>query len=69
MTPAPTGPSGDSSPPDGPESASGGPGRGWTWKRLIAPLRSEDAAFRMVVWAAAAAIALAIVVLTVRALT
>jgi hypothetical protein len=36
------------------------------WTRLIAPLRSEDAAFRLVVWAACAALALAAVVLLVR---
>jgi hypothetical protein len=36
------------------------------WTRLIAPLRSEDAAFRMVVWAAGAALLVAAVVLLVR---
>ena len=36
------------------------------WTRLIAPLRSEDAAFRMVVWAACAALVFAAVVLLVR---
>ncbi len=36
------------------------------WTRLIAPLRSEDAAFRMVVWAACAALVLAAIVLLVR---
>ena len=36
------------------------------WTRLIAPLRSEDAAFRVVVWAACAALALAAIVLLVR---
>jgi len=38
------------------------------WARLIAPLRSEDAAFRVVLWAAGAALVLALVVLVVRAL-
>jgi hypothetical protein len=36
------------------------------WTRLIAPLRSEDAAFRMVVWAAGIALILAAVVVLVR---
>jgi hypothetical protein len=36
------------------------------WTRLIAPLRSEDAAFRMVVWAACAALTVAAIVLLVR---
>ncbi len=35
--------------------------------RLLRPLRSEDAAFRMVLWVAAAFAALAAVVLLVRA--
>jgi hypothetical protein len=52
------------------EPASGGdeppPPREPAWTRLIAPLRSEDAAFRMVVWAACAALVLAAVVLLVR---
>ena len=39
------------------------------WTRLIAPLRSEDAAFRMVVWAACAALVFAAVVLLVRLVT
>ena len=39
------------------------------WTRLIAPLRSEDAAFRAVLWTAGAALALAAVVLVVRAVT
>ena len=39
------------------------------WTRLIAPLRSEDAAFRMVVWAACAAVVFAAIVLLVRLLT
>jgi len=39
------------------------------WMRLIAPLRSEDAAFRMVVWAAAAALTLAVLVVLVRLVT
>ena len=41
------------------------PPRNW----LPAPLRSEDAAFRTVLWTAAAAVALAVVVVIVRALT
>ena len=36
------------------------------WTRLIAPLRSEDAAFRMVVWAACVALVFAAIVLLVR---
>lgn len=36
------------------------------WARLIAPLRSEDAAFRTVVWAAAIAVTLAVIVVLVR---
>ena len=36
------------------------------WTRLIAPLRSEDAAFRTVVWAACAALVLAAIVVLVR---
>jgi len=36
------------------------------WTRLIAPLRSEDAAFRTVVWAAGIALTLAVVVILVR---
>ena len=36
------------------------------WLRLIAPLRSEDAAFRMVVSAACAALTLAAIVVLVR---
>ena len=36
------------------------------WTRLIAPLRSEDAAFRMVVWAAGIALILAAVVVLLR---
>ena len=50
--------------PDGP--AAEGEQREPAWTRLIAPLRSEDAAFRMVVWAACAALALAAIVLLVR---
>ena len=50
------------SPPGNDESS----GREPAWTRLIAPLRSEDAAFRMVVWAACAALAFAAVVLLVR---
>ena len=42
------------------------PGREPGWTRLVAPLRSEDAAFRMVVWAAGAALLVAAVVLLVR---
>jgi hypothetical protein len=39
------------------------------WARLIAPLRSEAAAFRVVLWAGGAAIALAIVATLVRAVS
>ena len=52
-----------------PESPAGDdePGRSEpAWTRLIAPLRSEDAAFRMVVWAACAALVFAAIVLLVR---
>jgi hypothetical protein len=38
------------------------------WMRLIAPLRSEDAAFRMVLWVAGVFLVLAAVVLLVRAI-
>jgi hypothetical protein len=37
--------------------------------RLIGPLRSEHAAFRAVLWAAGAALALAAVVVVVRAVS
>jgi hypothetical protein len=43
-----------------------GPGREPLWLRLIAPLRSEDAAFRVVIWAAAAALVVLVLVLLVR---
>ena len=64
----------DGSAPSGPAPRAPGPGdedqQGRpsepAWTRLIAPLRSEDAAFRMVVWAACAALALAAIVLLVR---
>ena len=53
--------------PPGPAAGSDEPhGREPAWTRLIAPLRSEDAAFRMVVWAACAALVVAAVVLLVR---
>ena len=39
------------------------------WMRLIGPLRSEHAAFRAVLWAAGAALALAVVVVVVRAVS
>ena len=39
------------------------------WMRLIGPVRSEHAAFRAVLWAAGAALALAAVVVVVRAVS
>ena len=53
-------------PTPGAGDSDGEPPREPAWARLIAPLRSEDAAFRMVVWAACAALALAAIVLLVR---
>ena len=52
--------------PDGPPAEGEQPEPAWT--RLIAPLRSEDAAFRMVVWAAGAALVLVAIVLLARLL-
>ena len=68
--PAPSGDDRDGGQPPG--SAAGNdepPQREPAWTRLIAPLRSEDAAFRMVVWAACAALVFAAVVLLVRLVT
>ena len=56
----------DGGTPPGPGDEDQGQRSEPAWMRLIAPLRSEDAAFRVVVWAACAALALAAVVLLVR---
>lgn len=39
------------------------------WRRATAPARSEQAAFRVVLWAAGIAIALAVIAALIRAIT
>jgi len=68
--PASNGDDRDGGEPAGPTAGEAEPPqREPAWTRLIAPLRSEDAAFRMVVWAACAALVFAAVVLLVRLVT
>lgn len=55
---------GEQEPPPPPEEPGAPPG----WTRLLRPFRSEDAAFRLVLWVAGAFAVLAAVVLLVRAL-
>lgn len=58
------GPAGDGGDPGEPEREE--PAAEPAWTRLIAPLRSEAAAFRTVVWAAGAALVLIAIVLVAR---
>ncbi len=54
---------------DSGDAEGGEPRREPAWLRLIAPLRSEAAAFHAVLWAAGAALVVLVIVLLVRLVT